>query len=148
MNFDELWHGHEFDLPKGTEGGDAGEEAEPTYCVYARKFNLWAEELCAGAVKDPNTRSLVVINQAKVLLLDKYMEWRSFVPKKHRAYTGSYHVCIFHIFVTAYDRLKVVELSLTPPMLFLPAPPPPLAPPPAPPPPPQIAGVFIGEIDE
>ncbi len=139
MSFEGLWHRHEheFELPPT-------EEEQPTLCVYARKFNTWAEELCAGAIQTP---SIVSINQSKVLLLDKYMEWRNFVPKRHRLYTGNAHFCIFHVFESIYDRLKVVELSLTPPMLFLPEPP---QPPPtfAPPSPPQIAGVFIGELDE
>lgn len=138
MSFEGLWHGHEFELPIQPEGG----ANEPTLCVYARKFSQWAEELCVGATTHP---TLVSINQSKVLLLDKYMEWRSFTPKRHRTYTGTAHTCIFHVFASAYDRLKVVELSLTPPMLFLPSLPPPQPPPP---PPPQIAGVFIGELDD
>jgi hypothetical protein len=135
MSFEGLWHRHEFELQaRGEEG--------PNLCVYAHKFNTWAQELCVGATNDP---SIVSINQAKVLLVDKYMEWRSFVPKRHRTYTGHAHICIFHVFEITYDRLKVVELSLSPPMLFLPSPP---VPPPPPPPPPQIAGVFIGEIED
>lgn len=144
MSFQGLWNQHEFELPQI----ESEKEEGPLYCVYARKFSLWAEELCVGVINNPTGATVVSINQSKVLLVDKYMEWRSFVPKRHRLYTGNQHVCIFHVFETAYDRLKVVELSLTPPMLFLPAPPPqPLAPPPSPPPP-QIAGVFIGEFDE
>ncbi|HEX9987305.1 MAG TPA: hypothetical protein VGE45_02370 [Chloroflexia bacterium] len=113
--------------------------------MYARKFTIWAEGLCVHVTEDP---SIISINQAKVLLLDKYMEWRSFVPKRHRTYTRNAHTCIFHVFEIAYDRLKVVELSLTPPMLFLPVPAPPPPPPLPPPPPPQIAGVFIAELEE
>lgn len=141
MGFEGLWHRH--DSEYGASHSTTSSEGEgPTYCVYAGKFNAWAQELCVGATQSP---SVVSINQSKVLLVDKYMEWRSFVPKRHRAYTGNTHVCIFHIFEIAYDRLKVVELSLTPPMLFLPTPPPPL---PSLPPPPQIAGVFIGELED
>lgn len=143
MSFEGQWHRHEFELPQGGTG--SGEDAAPNYCVYSLKFNDWAQELCVGATKDP---SVVTINQSKVLLVDKYMEWRSFVPKRHRSYTSPNHTCIFHVFETAYNRLKVVELSLTPPMLFLPLPPLPAPPPPLPPPPPQIAGVFIGELED
>lgn|GEM_PF-3873397 len=135
MSFEGLWHRHEFELPPP-------EEEQPNLCVYARKFNTWAEELCVGAIQTP---TVVSINQAKVLLLDKYMEWRSFVPKRHRLYTGNAHICIFHVFEGAYDRLKVVELSLTPPMLFIPEPPPPPLPPAGPEP---VRGVFIGELED
>ena len=135
MDFNELWQRHQFELPTRDEG-------QVNVCVYARTFSIWAEELCLASTQNP---SIVTINQNLILLVTKYMDWRTAVPKKHRSYTGSSHTCIFHIFETAYNRLKVLELALTPPMLFLPPPPPP---PPAPPPPSQIAGVFLGELDE
>lgn len=139
--FGGLWHrnDNDFDLP-----AQPGQE-QPNLCDYALKFSQWAEELCAGATQHP---TIVGINQAKIQLIDKYFEWRTFAPKRHRSYmfTGANsHVCLWHVFEAAYDRLKLLELSLTPPMLFVPAPPPPLPPPP---PPPQIAGIFIGELDE
>lgn len=127
-SFEWLWHSHDFELP----------EEQPNLCVYAQKFQEWAQELCIKATQNP---TIVSVNQNKVLLIDRYFEWRSFSPKKHRNYTGAAHTCIFHVFEMAYNRLKVVELSLTPPMLFIPPPPPP------PLPPPTIAGVFIGELD-
>jgi hypothetical protein len=139
VSFEGLWHQHDFELPPVAP---ASTEEKQNYCIYARKFSEWSEELCVGALSGP---SLVSINQAKVLLLDKYMEWGNSVPKKHRTYTAGGHTCIFHTFIMAYNRLRVVELSLTPPMLFIPPPP---LPPPPPPPPPQIAGVFIGELED
>ncbi len=146
MSFDDLWHRHEFELTDTQATVGPGlEEGKRLLCGYAVKFSEWAEELCISAIE---RSSIVSINQAKVMLLDRYMEWRNFVPRRHRSLTSigaNSHTCIFHVFETAYDRLKVVELSLTPPMLFLP--------PPAPPPravtsPLQLAGVFIGEIEE
>lgn len=115
---------------------------ERSFCVFAQKFSEWAKELCAKAADDT---SIVKINQAKILLVDKYFEWRSVVPKSHRSRVGmTGHFCIFHVFEQAYDGLRAFELALTPPMLFLPAAPAPLLPPP----PPQIAGIFIGELDK
>ncbi len=143
-SFRGLWHRNDNDFELPTQSGQEG----PSLCVYARKFSGWAEELCAGATED---HTLIGINQAKVQLLDKFFEWRTFAPKRHRNYTASNangptgHICIFHVFQAVYERLKVLELSLTPPMLFLPTPPPPPA---SPPPPPQIAGVFIGELED
>jgi hypothetical protein len=111
----------------------------PKYCLYAKKFLEWANALCEEMMNSPD---IVSVNQNKVLLLDKYFEWRNFVPKSHRFKVSDVgHRCIFHVFEQAYTLLKVTELSLTPPMLFLPPPPPP------PPPPPQIAGLFLGEFD-
>jgi hypothetical protein len=133
-SFNNLWNRNdEFTIP----------EEKPNLCVYAQKFSEFTEPLCANAAR---TASVVAVNQAKVLLLDKYWEWYRVVPLRHRS-VGSLngrHTCIFGVFELAYNRLKLIELALTPPMLFLPAPLPPVPPPP---PPPQIAGIFIGEIE-
>jgi len=111
-------------------------EVNPEYCVYAEKFAEWADKLLV-VIEEPDA---VLINQAKILLLDKYFEWRSYVPKIHRNRLGSSgHVCIFNVFEYSYMKLKTVELTLTPPMLFLPAPSKPQ---------PQIAGIFLGELEE
>lgn len=113
---------------------------EPERCVFAQRLFDWSSELVASV---SNNASIVFVNQAKVLLLDKYFEWRSFVPKSHRNRLGAIgHSCIFQVFCEAYESLKVVELSLTPPMLFLPQPQPAMTLPP------QIAGIFIGEAEE
>jgi hypothetical protein len=126
-SFDSLWHSHD-DFEFGERPADV--------CPYAARFGQWADELVANAIKDPD---VVGINQSKLLLQDKYFEWRAAVPKAHRNHIGAAgHTCIFQVFEEAYRKLKVVELSLTPPMLFLPSPPPPTSRP-------QIAGIFIGE---
>lgn len=109
------------------------EEPVPNLCRYAVQFKLWADTLC-----DKHTGAIVDINQAKVLLLDKYYDWKQYVPKPHRKHTGDRgHTCIFHVFEATYKTLRLAELSLNPPLLFLP---------PAPLPPPQIAGITFGEV--
>ena len=61
----------------------------------------------------PSERTLA---QAKVLTLDKYFEWRHFVSPKHRGTGGKGgHICIFHIFEQAYEKIKQAELALAPP---------------------------------
>lgn len=132
-SFESLWNRfEEFELPI----------EQPAICVYAQTLSEWTTELCANVARAPG---IVAVNQSKVLLVDKYFEWRNAVPLSHRNRVGKIgHICIFHVFEKAYERLKVIELALTPPLLFLPEPPPP--PPPALPPP-QIAGIFIGELD-
>ena len=118
-------------------------DEQPKTCLYAQKFSEWTEELCAKTTRNPD---IVSVNQAKLLLLDKYFDWRTVVPKAHRArISTSGHACIFQVFTKAYESLKAIELTLTPPMLFVPPQP---LPPPPPPPPPQIAGIFLGELDQ
>ncbi len=129
--FDELW------------GGGAPQSALPL-CSFAEEFEKWAEELCPSIEK---ARTLAAVNVAKVLLTDKYFEWRTFVPRKHRAISGGGgHTCIWHVFETTYRRIKIVELTISPPPFAplqqaLPAP----VPPPAPP---IATGIFLGEMED
>jgi hypothetical protein len=113
------------------------------YCAYAKTFHEWTTNLVTNATTNPD---VISINQAKVQLSDKLIEWLSYVPKHHRERTGSRkgHACIFHVFLDAYHTLKVAELSLTPPLLFLPK----ERPTPPPPPPRQITGIFLGDVDD
>ncbi len=129
--FESLW----------TEPG-ATEEERPILCRFAVAFQPWAETLVRPILQQP---TLVGINQAKILLLDKYFEWRNIAPKGHRdKVSGAGHTCLWHVFEAAYTRLKEAELSLTPPMLFVPAPPP-MLPASTAPSTQQIAGIFLGE---
>lgn len=132
-DFERLWF-QEFGLP----------DEQPNYCFYARKLALWAEQLCFTVLQEP---CLVSINQSKLQLQDKFFEWYIVVPKKHRVLISANHICLFQVYQLAYERLRVAELAITPPLLFLPPPPAALPPPPPPPPPvqPQIAGIFLGE---
>ena len=127
MSFESLWNGSEtFELPE-----------EPlNTCPFANKISTWSDELLANCAKEP---IIVLVNQMKVLLLDQFFSWRQVVPKSHRNRIGEVgHRCIFHVFEEAYQRLKTIELELTPPLLFLPPPPTP----------PQLEGIFIGELEK
>ena len=108
-------------------------------CPYAQAFFNWGKrELNLGRNAD-----LIEVNQAKVLLLDKYFEFYCVIPKQHRyRVRPEGHMCVFHVFIEFYQRIKQLQLSLSPPMLFIPPPPP------EPPPPPQLAGLFFGEVEE
>lgn len=102
-------------------------------CRYAQAFADWASQVLDLG----HEANLVLVNQGKVLLVDKYFEYFSIVPKRHRYhFSPRGHVCIFQVFIEFYQRLKERELALSPPLLFLPKPSSP---------PPQIAGIFIGE---
>ncbi|MFC2065194.1 hypothetical protein ACFLXB_08890 [Chloroflexota bacterium] len=126
--FENIWRQvSDLELPEPTENK----------CFYAHGFTEWVEQLYS-TLSEP---TVVTINQAKVLLLDKYFEWHRYVPMEHRMRLGFRgHICIFQVFEAAYDHLKVIELSLTPPLLFLPSYEEVIAPPQ-----PRLAGIFLGE---
>ena len=105
---------------------------KPDLCPYAQKFSEWVNALLVGLSEKPN---VVSVNQAKILLQDKWHDWRTVAPKFHRnhlSYRG--HTCLFQVYEQAYRQLRVLELSLTPPLLFLPRLPRP-----------QIPQIFLGD---
>lgn len=117
----------------------------PATCAHAEVFDKWVIERLEIAVVEP---TIVGLNQAKILLLDKYFEWRSCVGEPHRSLLSrSGHRCIFQVFADSYTRLKAAELALAPPRLWEPVAPPPPPPMPARPPR-QVGGICIGEEDE
>lgn len=131
--FESLWNSTTFQWKRPKE--------EEDICIYAKHFAMAIEPTCRDAVANPGH---VAINQAMLNLLKKYFEWRYSVPKSHRNRVAEHgHVCIFHVFERAYQQLKVLELSLAPPMLFLPPPP---SSPPSSPARPQIAAITFGEL--
>jgi hypothetical protein len=109
-------------------------------CPYALAFAEFADRLCEPEIEGP---SIVGVNQAILQLTKKYFEWFNKVPKRHQYHLSENgHTCIFQVFVEAYEKLSMIELTISPPKLYIPPKPPPPAPPP---PPPKIAGIFLGE---
>lgn len=121
----------------------AAEGDGPPLCRFATQFQTWADALLTETLK---RQYVVGINQAKISLLDKYFEWRTIVPRAHRDKVSSTgHLCLWHVFEAAYNRLREAELALTPPLLYVPTQP--SLPAPAAPPAKQIPGIFIAEED-
>jgi hypothetical protein len=108
---------------------------QTVFCCYAaEEFAGWADVLVSSVSQEP---TIVTVNQAKILLQDKWHDWRSIAPQRHRNHLGDRgYICLFQVYEQAYQHLRVLELSLTPPLLFIPAPPPPT---------PQIPEIFLGE---
>ena len=135
--FSHIWHEIE-----ELEGPPPRVPIPESVCPYAEQFARWCQELCAELQKGA---TIVTVNQKKVLLLDKYFDWRAVVPKAHRTRMNDRgHRCIWHVFDETYLKVRALELALTPPMLFLPPkhqrPPKPVLP--------QVAGIVLGEIED
>lgn len=131
QEFDRLWQQGQFGFSQSEEDDDL--------CIYAQRFALWADGLYQEEAERPTQMG---VNQKMLLLAKKYFEWRTVVPKSHKDRIGERsHVCIFHIFERSYYRLKVLELSLNPPLLYLP--PPPAAPTQVIR---EVSGVYLGEF--
>lgn len=91
------------------------------YCLDARQFAAWATDLYTAA---SNRWSEVAINQAKVLLIDRYFRYFEAVGPEHQRVghdPDADHECIFRVFADAYARLRELELTLRPPPLDRPA---------------------------
>ena len=86
-------------------------------CEAADTFRQWTEQLCTAA---EDRRAAVAINQAKVLLLDRYFAFTTTVDVAHLSESmglDADHDCLYQVFVAAYDRLRRAELTLQPPRL-------------------------------
>ena len=131
--FDRLWH-------DATEDKFSLPEAQEDLCTYAQHFGVWAEGLIGpGRAADTYRRQPEdAAAHEKVFRVAGRGAQGAWVRIGERS-----HICIFHIFERFFFRLKVLELSLTPPMLFLPPPPPP---PPPPPTAPMLMGITLGEV--
>ena len=129
-NFDDRF----FSIWNGIPGLEIPESNDDeTICVYALGFLNWTENLMKSFEKP----DIIRINQAKILLMDKFFDWQRFVPQSHRQRLGVHgHTCIFQILEKAYERLRIMELSLTPPIYFLPE---------NPIKPPNFLGLVLGE---
>lgn len=118
----------------------------PAFCSYATQFNSWAQQLISSVEQGADQERLLALYKAKLLLLDKYFDWRNFVPKSHRYRLSTQgHRCLYSVFEDTYNQLRLIELSLTPPLLVastghsparLPAPVY------------QIAGIALGELED
>ena len=120
------------------------EFAEPTvpYCQFAEAFSNWAE----SALHIGSNASLVQLNQSKILLIDRYFDFFSIVPKDHRYYFNpKSHICIYQVFMEYYRRIRTRELSISPPRIYEPLPPPP---PPPPRPPVVFEGIVFAEDED
>ena len=108
------------------------------FCEFAQNFLDWGNQLLNSAKK----HNIVSINQAKILLLDKFFEWFRYVPRSHRNKMSlKGHICIFQVLVSLYVQLKVIELEITPPLIFDPPQPPPMKIMPRP----NLVGIVLGE---
>lgn len=97
------------------------EEALDAYCEDAKAFYRWTQSNLEEHLRRHN--DAVGINQGMLMLVKQYFRWRGCVSKPHRNQIGDRgHICIFHVFEAAYQRLRRAELALNPPMLFLPPP--------------------------
>ena len=108
------------------------------YCEYAQLFDEWAQELIRHHVT--NRPDSTTIEKAKVLLTDRYFDWRVTVPKNHRDRLGtSRHICVMAVFVEHYERLRVLALRAAPSVYAPAAPVKQFR---------EVSGIYLGEILE
>jgi len=110
-NFEDLWNsGVDF----------MSDDPEPQWCGPARQFIEWIDTEVYQALVSGKP-DVVSINQAKILLADKYFELRSFANWRHRDRLGTRgHTCIYQVFIEALGSLIQAGFLITPPMLFIP----------------------------
>ena len=103
-------------------------------CIHAEKFQGWVRELFDKTELEDRMQ----VHQAILQLSIQYYQWYFQVPQNHQVRVGPKgHLCIFHVFMHAFNDLMEVRTDLDPPIYT----PPPT--PPTPPPPPEIVRVEV-----
>jgi hypothetical protein len=113
--------------------------SSPQLCPYAQSLHDFTTKLCEEVMKNP---SHVLINQNRLMILHRFLELYSSAPKQHRGIWKG-HACLASVFMDAMLTLRDCELTLSPPQLYIPPPAQPIVVSQ-----PQIAGVFIGELED
>jgi hypothetical protein len=118
-------------------------DARELHETFLKKIDDWL----FAPLEQRATRQQVA--QAKYLLQEEYHVWKKATPVAHLR-AAEQHQCVPDVYDQCFDRLHLLELTLRPAVAFpledaqrVPA-----AFPPSPPPPPQIAGIFLGELDD
>lgn len=85
---------------------------EPEVPAPVAQFAAWTEALVA---KVQAKMTLLTIQSAKVLLLDRFMQWQADTPKKRRLKHGcAGEPTLWYVFETTYETLREMELALVP----------------------------------
>lgn len=118
-------------------------EAEPEedLCIFARRYQTWAYEMCKPILENP---SVDKIHLGMLLNTMQYHETRAILPKAHRNHVSERgHTCVFHLYDRTFHVLKL-KLYVLPEHtgLMLPQPPPPQ--PPLPLPQPVLQSTILG----
>lgn len=97
---------------------DEQDNALDGYCEHAKTFKLWADGLLAKYVNGSTDE--IQLNQAKVLLIDRYFDTRAYAPRAHRDKIGDKgHFCLYYVFETAYNAIRMKQLALFPPKVHI-----------------------------
>ena len=85
------------------------------HCEEGKKFAIWAQALI-DRVFQLTSPSVMDINRAYLQLLHNYFKRRNGVTAEHRdrLFDSDKHICLYQVFVDAYDTLNELEVSISP----------------------------------
>jgi hypothetical protein len=126
--------------------GMADEPAEPfaNYCEDAKALWRYTDDVLNRYVR--GSTDLIRLAQAKVLLVDRYLDFRAYAAKVHRDKVGEKgHICLYQVWIAGLHEVRTAQLKLDPPEVLI-------VPPKSEPTPPAGAyallppAVFLGEL--
>jgi hypothetical protein len=126
--------------------GVADEPTEPfaNYCEDAKALWRYMEDVLNRYVR--GSTDLIRLAQAKVLLVDRYLDFRAYAAKAHRDKVGDKgHICLYQAWIACMHEIRTAQLRLHPPEVLI-------VPPKSEPTPPASAyallppAVFLGEL--
>lgn len=106
----------DFSLGDGAE--DEQDEALANYCADGLAFHRYTEDVLTRYVR--GSTDIVRIAQAKVLVLDRYLEFRVYASKSHKDKLGDKgHVCLYQVLIQGMHEIRAKQLTLEPPEVLM-----------------------------
>jgi hypothetical protein len=87
------------------------------YCADSKAYWRYTDEALNKYVR--STIDPIRLAQAKVLITDRYLEFRAYASKTHRDKIGDKgHICLYQVWIAAMHEIRVRQLALEPPRVM------------------------------
>lgn len=99
-----------------TEEDEATDQSDAfiSYCADGKAYWRYTDEVLTKYVR--GTTNEIRLAQAKVLITDRYLEFRAYAAKPHRDKVGDKgHVCLYQVWIASMHEVRTKQLALEPP---------------------------------
>lgn len=94
-------------------------QADPfvEYCSDSKAYWRYTDEVLNKYVR--GTTDLMRLAQAKVLISDRYVEFRAYATREHRDKLGGKgHICLYQVWIASMHEVRTKQLALEPPKVL------------------------------
>lgn len=99
--------------------GEAPEQTNPfaQYCTDSKAYWHYTDEVLNRYVRGSTDQ--IRLAQAKVLLTDRFLDFRAYATREHRDKLGDKgHTCLYQVWIAAMHEIRTKQLTLDPPRVM------------------------------